>query len=47
VDELVVVVEPDPLRGRDAGEELLVGEALVDSPAERLDGEQRDDGERR
>ena len=42
-----VVVEPDPLRRRNPGEELLVSEALVDRLAERIDRDKCDRRERR
>ena len=45
VPELAVVLEADPLR-RLEREELLVGEALVDGLAERVDRDERDDRER-
>ena len=45
--EVAVVLEADPLRRLDAGEELLVREALVDGLAERIDRDERDDRERR
>jgi hypothetical protein len=46
VNQPVVVVKPDPLRRRDALEELLVGEALVDGLAERVDRDEADCRER-
>src|SRR5204862_3047646 len=42
-----VVVPAHPLRRRDPGEELLVGEALIDGLAERVNRDERDDRERR
>ena len=47
VDQIPVVLQPDELRRLEAAEELLVREALVDRPPERIDRDERDDRERR